>query len=303
MPRSVFLSYRREDSAGHTGRMHDRFVQRWGSDRVFLDIDNIPPGEDFVDAIDRTLNECAIVLVVIGPRWLDARDSRGGRRLDSETDFHRLEIERALQRKIRVLPVLVGGAHMPGQTDLPAGLAALARRNAFEVTDRRFNFDAGNLVDAIDKELQAIELKSRAEEERRKAEEREAEARVKADALRAEAFRLAEEARQREAEERRADERKREVVERLKARGRLKIEQAETSSPSTKGLGLPHAVAADEVRVPLSGKSEHERKRNTTSEGFGWGKDRGLDRLLAVLIAIIGIAFAISALVSVLRAN
>jgi len=166
--RSVFLSYRREDSAGHTGRLHDRFTARWGAERVFFDIDNIPPGEDFIHVIDRTLDECVVVVVVVGSRWLEVRDSAGARRIDGEADFHRLELERALQRGIRVLPVLVGNAQMPKPGDLPASLAAFARRNAFEISDKRFGQDAAKLGDVIEDVIE--QQRQRLENERKEQE-------------------------------------------------------------------------------------------------------------------------------------
>lgn len=146
---SVFLSYRREDSAGHTGRLHDRLVDQLGRDRVFLDIDNIQPGDDFIEAIDATLDRCSHVLVIVGRRWLEVRDNDHRRRLDNPADNHRLEIERALQRKVRVVPVLVGGAEMPPADQLPESLRAFARRNAFEISDKRFDSDASNLARVV----------------------------------------------------------------------------------------------------------------------------------------------------------
>jgi hypothetical protein len=152
MSKSIFLSYRREDSAGHTGRLHDRLVQKWGAERIFWDIDNIDPGVDFVEAIDQTLDKCPVVVVVIGPHWLSA-DASGRRRIDQELDFHRLEVERALSRKVRVIPALVGGAQMPSAESLPQSIRTLSRRNAFEITDKRFAYDASKLADAIEKAL------------------------------------------------------------------------------------------------------------------------------------------------------
>jgi hypothetical protein len=98
---TIFISYRREDSGGYTGRIHDRFVQRWGEGRVFMDIDNIDPGEDFVEVINRVLAQCAVIVVVVGPRWLACTDSAGRRRIDNAWDYHRMEIEAGLRRAIR----------------------------------------------------------------------------------------------------------------------------------------------------------------------------------------------------------
>ena len=161
MARSIFLSYRRDDTGGHTGRLYDKLVHQLGEERVFLDIDNVPIGVDFVDAIDQTLDECLVVVVMIGPRWLATPSADGSRRIDNVGDFHRLEIERALVRDLRIVPVLVGGASMPQQSELPISIRPLARRNAFELTDRRFGLDAAKLVEVLQSAL--------LEEERRQA--------------------------------------------------------------------------------------------------------------------------------------
>jgi hypothetical protein len=146
----IFISYRREDSAPYAGRLHDRLVQRFGAEHVFMDIDQIKPGDDFVDAIDRYVKRCDIALVVIGPRWLGARAADGQRRLDHAADFVRMEVEAALQRAVRVIPILVGGAGMPAAELLPVGMSTLARRNAVTVRDTNFHQDVTQLMRALD---------------------------------------------------------------------------------------------------------------------------------------------------------
>lgn len=126
----VFLSYRREDSDGHTGRLRDWLVHRFGEERVFQDVDGIEPGEDFVEKLGEKLTDCDIVLVMIGRQWLTVTDADGRRRIDDPHDWVRLEIQMALERGVTVVPVLVGGARMPSEADLPVSLAPLARRNA-----------------------------------------------------------------------------------------------------------------------------------------------------------------------------
>jgi TIR domain len=145
----VFLSYRRSDSSGWCGRLHEHLAEEWGADRVFMDIDAIAPGEDFRVAIERTIATCAAVVVVIGPTWLTATDQRGVRRLDDEGDSHRNEIAAALASGVRVVPVLVGGTPMPTVADLPAALRELAFRNAAVIEDRRFASDARLLQDSL----------------------------------------------------------------------------------------------------------------------------------------------------------
>jgi N-acetylneuraminic acid mutarotase len=145
----VFMSYRREDSSGYAGRLFDALVGRFGDGSVFMDIDTIAPGQDFVQVIQEALVDCEIVLVIIGRNWLEARDRRKRRRLDNPDDFVRMEIEGALSRALHVLPVLVGGAEMPSGRELPVSLAPLARRHAFEVSDRRWHYDVQALLAAL----------------------------------------------------------------------------------------------------------------------------------------------------------
>jgi hypothetical protein len=146
---NIFLSYRRDDSAGHAGRLTDVLEAAFGKDAVFQDVEAIAPGTDFVDAIDKAIGRCQAVLALIGPDWIGARDTHGNRRLDSDSDFVRMEIVRALERGIRVVPVLVGGAKMPSQVELPPPLRPLARLQAFEISDGRWAYDAGQLVTAL----------------------------------------------------------------------------------------------------------------------------------------------------------
>src|SRR5215475_11313871 len=151
MNAKVFINYRREDTRHAAGRLYDRLIQRFGDDQVFMDIDQIEPGEDFVEVINRKVGTCDIAIVAIGPRWLSATDASGKRRLDDEEDFVRMEIVAALQRNIRVIPVLVGGAQMPGRHDLPQALSPLSRRNAIELSETRFHADVNRLIEAIEK--------------------------------------------------------------------------------------------------------------------------------------------------------
>ena len=143
----IFISYRREDAAGWAGRLTESLRRRFPKEQVFQDIAAITVGEDFVAAIERALAACNVVLVLIGPNWLRAENAAGARRLDDENDFVRLEVARALPRTdLKVIPVLVGGARMPRAEELPADLAALTRRHAFELSDTRWDYDVGQLA-------------------------------------------------------------------------------------------------------------------------------------------------------------
>lgn len=149
MPPRIFISYRREDAAGDAGRLADHLHRRFGRDRVFLDIDTIDPGTDFVRVLHASLQETAAVLVVIGPRWTSMRTPDGAPRLESANDFVRLEVEAALGRNIPVVPVLVQGAKMPRAEDLPRSLASLVTRHAATLDHEEFHDDAERLCDRL----------------------------------------------------------------------------------------------------------------------------------------------------------
>ena len=148
----VFVSYRRDDSAGFAGRLTDALERRFGADSVFRDVDDIAAGADFGAVIEQTLQRVQAVLVVIGPRWLDARDQRG-RRLDDPDDYVRREIELALASAKPVIPVLVGGAAMPAAEALPPTLRGFANRNALALGDAGWAADLARLELALDQWL------------------------------------------------------------------------------------------------------------------------------------------------------
>jgi hypothetical protein len=135
--------------------LSDCLVDRFGKGRVFLDVDAIEPGADFAEEISRAVAACQVLLVVIGPNWLTVTDERSRRRLDDPDDIVRLEIEAALTRDVRVIPILVEGAVMPGRQDLPESLVRLGRLNALHIRHESFRSDAGRLVTAIERVLAA----------------------------------------------------------------------------------------------------------------------------------------------------
>lgn len=148
--RGVFISYRRADSGPRVGRLHDRLVARLGAERVFLDLESIPAGEDFDRFITDSLSRVDIVLAVIGPQWTELRDENGQRRLDAKSDLVRREIAAALIAGVRVIPVLVGGASMPPAENLPDDIADLAGRNAMVIGDFKFLRDVDDLIDQFE---------------------------------------------------------------------------------------------------------------------------------------------------------
>lgn len=146
----IFISYRREDAAGHAGRLFDRLKARFGKAAVFMDVEGIDAGVDFVERIDAAVGGCEVLLAVIGRNWLEARNAQGMRRLDDARDFVRLETGAALTRGIRVIPVLVEGAQMPAEDALPVPLQGLARRQAVELRDNRWDADVEHLIHTLE---------------------------------------------------------------------------------------------------------------------------------------------------------
>jgi hypothetical protein len=135
MPR-IFVSYRRADSSAYAGRIYDHLEQAFGKPNIFKDVDNIPPGMDFRSYINDAVNHSDVMLVIIGPHWLDIQDQQGGRRLDNPKDYVRIELETGLeQKKIAVIPVLVGDASMPDPDNLTPSIQELAFRNAVRIRD------------------------------------------------------------------------------------------------------------------------------------------------------------------------
>ena len=151
----VFLSYRRDDAADAADRIHDRLVAKYGADRLFMDVDNIPPGLDFRNVIDKAVGKCHVFLTVIGPGWLTTADRTGKLRLENPADFVRLEIEAALTRDIPVIPVLVGGTDVPRPDQLPESLQSLAFRNAIHIRrNPDFHKDVDRLILWMEKLLE-----------------------------------------------------------------------------------------------------------------------------------------------------
>jgi TIR domain len=155
----LFISYRRDDSADVTERLHDRLKRHFGDGTIFLDVDTIPFGMDFRQSIGDAVNQCDVLLAVIGDHWLDARypdgPQQGCRRLENPRDYVRIEIEAALARGIPVVPLLVGRASMPAEVDLPDELKALAFRNAAEArSGPDFHGHVDRLIRGLDQLLE-----------------------------------------------------------------------------------------------------------------------------------------------------
>jgi hypothetical protein len=149
IPSRIFISYRREDAAGDAGRLADHLNARFGESRVFLDVETIQPGSDFMQVLRESLQQTAAMLVIIGPRWTSVLAHDGTRRLDNPEDVVRLEVEGALGRGIPVVPVLVEGASLPQPDDLPSSLRPLLGRQAAAIDLAEFHGDAQRLCNLL----------------------------------------------------------------------------------------------------------------------------------------------------------
>jgi len=142
---NIFISYRRRDTAPYAGRLCDRLSALFGSESIFMDVQDIRPGQDFTQTIQETLAKCHVLIAIIGPNWLPSLRRRGR----VQDDFVEDEIVEALKRNITVIPVLVDNAKMPQPGELPTNLQALSRHQAVEIRDSRFDDDFSQLTDVL----------------------------------------------------------------------------------------------------------------------------------------------------------
>ena len=150
----IFISYRRDDTAGRAGRLFDLLATRFGARNVFQDVTAIEPGTDFTQRVDEAIAQCDATLVVIGSDWLTMSGPDGTRRLDESDDYVRREVGAALAAGVRVVPVLVDRAELPAPEDLPEVLRPLAQRQAVALRDATWHQD----VDALVRRLEGEEL-------------------------------------------------------------------------------------------------------------------------------------------------
>jgi hypothetical protein len=149
----IFISYRREESSAQAGRLCDNLVSRFGEDHVFMDVDSIGLGLDFVQVIEEAVSSCVALLAVISPGWLEAADEEGHRRLDDPHDFVRIEIQTALKRDVPVVPILLNEARMPRMDLLPSELQPMTRRQALHLHDATFRTDVKSLAERLERVL------------------------------------------------------------------------------------------------------------------------------------------------------
>jgi TIR domain len=157
----IFISYRREDSQHFAGRLHERLGTEFGNDNLFMDVDTMPFGVDFVEELRKAVAKCNVLLAIIGPKWLDAKDDDGRRRLDKTSDFVRTEIGAALKRNIPVVPILVDGTKVPDADLLPKDLRSLVVRHGLNVRHDSFPSDVDRLVRYLKERIEDDKLENR----------------------------------------------------------------------------------------------------------------------------------------------
>ena len=158
-PIRLFISYRRDDTAGYARAIGADLARHFGPGQVFIDVDDIGAGQPFAEVIRRAVGESKVLLVLIGKRWLGERAGAPARLLDAD-DFVRLEVAAGLEQGLRVIPLLLDGTAMPTAAQLPDDLKALAGRNALELSHTRYAGDLERLVAALRQTLGAPEAPS-----------------------------------------------------------------------------------------------------------------------------------------------
>lgn len=158
----VYLSYRREDASGYAILLYDRLSRQFGGEQILMDLDRTAAGESLEQAINQNVRSCDAVIAVIGKQWLARTEGGAPSSLEDPKDLVRLEIHAALEQKLRLIPVLVGGASMPTSEDLPAALASLARRQPLVLTEATFKDDVESLIAALTRMMAARNEASRA---------------------------------------------------------------------------------------------------------------------------------------------
>ena len=146
---TIFINYRKDDSNWNALALYQELQKYFSKDQIFKDFNAISPGDDFVVSINSALQSCDVLLVLIGKSWLSIKDETGTQRLSDPHDFVRLEIAKALERNIKVVPVLLDRTPMPLQSELPDNLKALSRRQFLEIDPTRFEDDVRKLAAAI----------------------------------------------------------------------------------------------------------------------------------------------------------
>ena len=147
MAGKIFISYRREDSKYPATRIYEALSRELSRESVFIDVDNIPPGANFVKVLEGWVERCDVLLALIGAGWVNSTNPKTGkRRLDNPKDFVRVEVRGALTRDIPVVPILLDGVEMPDEAELPDDIKGLLNRNAEFVEYRTLDADVQRLI-------------------------------------------------------------------------------------------------------------------------------------------------------------
>lgn len=149
MKAKIFINYRKDDSPWNSLALYQELSKHFGKENIFKDFNTILPGTDFVESIKEALESCDVLLVLISEHWLELKDKKGNIRINNPDDFVRIEIATALERNIKVIPVLFDNAVLPQATELPDDLKKLSRRQFLEIDKTRFDTDTAKLVEAI----------------------------------------------------------------------------------------------------------------------------------------------------------
>lgn len=147
----IFISYRQSDTQSEASRLKEDLEGVFGEENVFFDIETLEPGLNFADAIEKTIRQSKVVLVLIGPSWADVKDDQGNLRLFKEDDWVRREVAMALEMEdVRVIPVLLKKATLPTSDGLPDNIKTLADKHWKEITISRWRYDVGKLIKSIE---------------------------------------------------------------------------------------------------------------------------------------------------------
>ena len=147
--KTVFISYRRADSSGYTRSLYSDLIREFSAQQIFMDVDDIPAGADFVVEINNKLKGAHILIVMMGKKWLEITNSNGQRRLDNPNDFVRIEIEYAIKKGIKIFPILLENAVMPNEIDLPELLKPLARKQALFLSNKDYKYHVEKIIASV----------------------------------------------------------------------------------------------------------------------------------------------------------
>src|SRR6266545_3754952 len=261
----IFLNYRRDETSGHAGRLFDVLAARFGNDHVFMDIDRIEPGLDFADVISEAVASCDVFIALIGSRWLTSADAKGRPRLENPEDFIRLELEAALELDVRLIPALVQNAQMPSSDELPETLRPFARRHAVELSDTRWTFDIGKLIETLERLETGLAERETAEREAQERAEAEAQAQAERETAEREAQERAEAEAQAQAE-REAQEREAQERAEAEAQAQAERETAEREAQEREAQERAEAEAQAQAEREAEEREAQEREAQERAE-------------------------------------